>query len=41
VENGVASIVINDGEGRTQLRLEVDKDGSTRIEGANLPPHGK
>jgi len=41
VENGVASIVINDGEGRTQLRLEVDKDGSTRIEGANVPPHGK
>jgi hypothetical protein len=38
VEQGVATIVINDGEGKTQLRLEVDKDGKTRVEGVTPTP---
>lgn len=33
VENGVASVVIHDAQGKPQLRLEVDKDGRTRVEG--------
>jgi hypothetical protein len=41
VDKGVATIVINDGEGRTQLRLEVDKDGKTRVEGVTPVPAGK
>ncbi|MCY1075594.1 hypothetical protein [Archangium lansingense] len=33
VENGVASVVLNDAQGNPHLRLEVDKDGKTRVEG--------
>jgi hypothetical protein len=33
VENGVASVVLNDAQGNPHLKLEVDKDGKTRVEG--------
>ena len=38
VEKGVASIVVNDAQGNTQLKLEVDKDGKTRVEGVTPAP---
>jgi hypothetical protein len=33
VENGVAGIVLHDAQGKPHLRLEVDKDGKTRVDG--------
>jgi hypothetical protein len=36
VENGVAGIVLHDAQGHPRLRLAVDKDGKTRVEG--VPP---
>lgn len=33
VEKGVASVVLKDAQGNTHLKLEVDKDGKTRVEG--------
>jgi hypothetical protein len=41
VEHGVASVVLNDAQGKTHLRLEVDKDGKTRVEGVTPAPVGK
>ncbi len=41
VENGVASVVLNDAQGNTHLRLEVDKDGKTRVEGVTPAPASK
>jgi hypothetical protein len=47
VENGVASIVLHDAQGKPHLRLEVDKDGKTRVEevtptpASNQSPSGK
>jgi len=41
VENGVASIVLNDAQGNPHLRLEVDKDGKTRVEGVTPTPASK
>ncbi len=38
VENGVAGIVLHDAQGIPRLRLEVDKDGRTRVEGVTLTP---
>jgi hypothetical protein len=36
VDKGVASIVLHDAQGQPRLRLEVDKEGRTRVEG--MPP---
>ncbi|WP_426756952.1 hypothetical protein [Myxococcus sp. Y35] len=33
VEDGVASVVLHDADGKPHLKLEVDKDGATRVEG--------
>ncbi len=33
VENGVASVVLHDADGKPHLKLEVDKDGTPRVEG--------
>jgi hypothetical protein len=33
VDNGVASIVLNDAQEKPHLRLTVDKDGKTQVEG--------
>lgn len=33
VEKGVAGIVLHDAQGKPHLRIEVDKDGKTRVEG--------
>lgn len=41
VENGVANIVLYDAQGQPHLRLEVDKDGKTRVDGANVAPVSK
>jgi hypothetical protein len=41
VEKGVANIVLYDAQGQPHLRLEVDKDGKTRVDGANVPPVSK
>ena len=41
VEKGVASIVLHDAQGKPQLRLEVDKDGQTRVEGVTPAPAGR
>jgi hypothetical protein len=41
VEEGVASVVLHDAQGRPQLRLEVDKDGKTRVEGMTPAPAGR
>ena len=41
VEKGVASVVLHDAQGNPQLRLEVDKDGKTRVDGVTLAPAGK
>ncbi|XXF75362.1 hypothetical protein P2318_20075 [Myxococcaceae bacterium GXIMD 01537] len=41
VEKGVASVVLNDAQGNTHLRLEVDKDGKTRVTGAAAGPQGQ
>jgi hypothetical protein len=41
VENGVASVVLNDAQGNPHMRLEVDKDGKTRVEGVTPAPTGK
>ena len=41
VENGVASIVLHDAQGTPHLRLEVDKDGTTRVEGVTPTPGSK
>ncbi|AFE04275.1 hypothetical protein COCOR_01755 [Corallococcus coralloides DSM 2259] len=38
VENGVASIVIHDGQGNPRIKLEVDKDGKTRTVGVTPEP---
>jgi hypothetical protein len=38
VEKGVASVVLHDAQGNAQLRLEVDKDGKTRVEGVTPAP---
>ncbi|MFP2904933.1 hypothetical protein ACLESD_07740 [Pyxidicoccus sp. 3LFB2] len=40
VENGVAGIVLHDAQGNPKLRLEVDKDGSTRVVGVTPAPAG-
>lgn len=37
VEKGVASIILHDAQGTPRLRLAVDKDGQTRVEGVNPP----
>lgn len=37
VEGGVASVVLHDAQGTPHLRLEVDKDGKTRVEGVTSP----
>ncbi|QDE66846.1 hypothetical protein BHS07_07265 [Myxococcus xanthus] len=36
-ESGVATVEIRDAAGKTQVRLEVGKDGHTRIEGVSPP----
>ncbi|WAM27944.1 hypothetical protein [Myxococcus sp. NMCA1] len=36
-ESGVATVEIRDAAGKTQVRLEVGKDGQTRIEGVSPP----
>ena len=41
VEKGVASVVLHDAQGNPQLRLEVDKDGKTRVEGVTPAPAGR
>ncbi|MFY0524783.1 hypothetical protein ACN28I_17025 [Archangium gephyra] len=41
VEKGVASVVLHDAQGNPHLRLEVDKDGKTRVEGVTPAPAGK
>jgi hypothetical protein len=41
VNNGVASVVVNDGNRNARLRLEVDKEGQARVEGLNSPQGGK
>jgi len=41
VEKGVASVVLHDAQGNPQLRLEVDKDGKTRVEGVTPTPAGR
>ncbi|WP_224363093.1 hypothetical protein [Hyalangium versicolor] len=41
VEKGVASIIINDAQEKPQLRLEVDKDGKTRVVGVNAEQANK
>jgi hypothetical protein len=41
VENGVASVVLNDAQGNPHLKLEVDKDGKTRVEGVTPEPANK
>jgi len=41
VDNGVASIVLHDAKGQPHLRLEVDKDGKTRVEGVTPAPASK
>ena len=41
VEKGVANIVLYDAQGQPHLRLEVDKDGKTRVDGATVPPVSK
>ncbi|MCY1014965.1 hypothetical protein [Pyxidicoccus sp. MSG2] len=38
VDDGVASIVINDAEEKPHLRLSVDKDGKTQVEGVTPTP---
>jgi hypothetical protein len=35
---GVASVVLHDAQGNPHLRLEVDKDGKTRVEGVTPTP---
>ncbi|GAO01620.1 hypothetical protein [Anaeromyxobacter sp. PSR-1] len=35
VEKGVASIVLRDAQGEPRVRLEVDPDGKTRVEGVS------
>ncbi|WP_075007904.1 hypothetical protein [Stigmatella aurantiaca] len=37
-ENGAASVVLHDAQGNPQLRLEVSKDGQTRVEGVTPAP---
>lgn len=41
VEGGVASIVLHDAQGQPRLRLAVDKDGKTRVEGVTPAPAGR
>lgn len=41
VEKGVASIVINDAQEKPQVRIEVAKDGQTRVEGVTVPQQSK
>jgi hypothetical protein len=41
VENGVANIVLHDAKGQPHLRLAVDKDGKTRVEGVTPAPVSK
>ncbi len=41
VDQGGATILINDGEGKTRLKLEVGKDGQTRVEGVTPVPAGR
>jgi hypothetical protein len=41
VEGGVASIVLHDAQGQPRLRLAVDKDGKTQVEGVTPAPAGK
>jgi hypothetical protein len=41
VVDGVASVVLNDAQGTPHLRLEVDKDGKTRVEGVTPTPASK
>jgi hypothetical protein len=41
VEKGVASVVLHDAQGNPHLRLEVDKDGKTRVEGVTPAPASK
>lgn len=41
VEDGVASVVLNDAQGKTHLRLEVGKDGKTRVEEVTPTPVSK
>jgi hypothetical protein len=41
VVDGVASVVLNDAQGNPHLRLEVDKDGKTRVEEVTPTPASK
>jgi hypothetical protein len=41
VVDGVASIVLSDAQGKPHLRLEVDKDGKTRVEEVTPTPASK
>jgi hypothetical protein len=41
VENGVANIVLHDAKGQPRMRLSVDKDGQTRVEGVTPAPANK
>ena len=41
VDNGVASIVLHDAKGTPHMKLEVDKDGQTRVEGVTPAPASK
>lgn len=38
VEGGVASIVLHDAQGQPRVRLAVDKDGKTQVEGVTPTP---
>ena len=38
VANGVASIVLHDAQGSPQMRLEVDQDGTRRVDGVIQAP---
>ncbi|HZH78739.1 MAG TPA: hypothetical protein VEY88_22105, partial [Archangium sp.] len=38
VVEGVASVVLHDAQGNPHLRLEVDKEGKTRVEGVTPAP---
>jgi hypothetical protein len=41
VNDGVATIELNDASGKPQLRLEVDKEGKARVDGVNPAPPNK
>ncbi|HEU4404833.1 MAG TPA: hypothetical protein VFS43_06035 [Polyangiaceae bacterium] len=41
VVDGVATIELNDGEGKPRIRLQVERDGRTRVEGLGPAPAAK